>query len=214
MTKFVQEFSALRPAGGFRVVLADPPWNFENYSANGEQKNPNQHYPCMRVDEMEDMPIHLLCADDCVLFLWCTWPMMPVWDRFVRAWGFHYAGLAWEWIKFNRQTDKFAFGPGYGTRKNLEPCLLATRGSPSLKADQSFFGQTVETRSHSVRDFIMAWPLDAIMAKRREHSRKPDEQYERIEQMFDGPYIELFSRSDRQGWSSWGNDVGRFGSVA
>lgn len=207
-------FAELRPAGGFKVLLADPPWNFENYSNAGETKNPNQHYACMRIDEIEDMPVHLLAADDCALFLWCTWPLMPRWPHLLRSWGFNYAGLAWEWIKFNQQTGKFAFGPGYGTRKNLEPCILATRGSPSLRAEQSFFGQKVEANSHSVRDFIMHWPLDAVLAQRREHSRKPDEQYERIEQLFDGPYVELFSRSKRQGWTSWGNETGKFEAVA
>lgn len=207
-------FAEMRPSGGFRVILADPPWAFENYSENGEAKNPNQHYACQDLEWIKALPVRVLGADDCVLFVWCTWPLMPHWNSVIDAWGFQYAGLAWEWVKFNQQTQKFAFGPGYGTRKNVEPCLLATRGNPSLRGDQEFFGQRTEARSHSVRDFMLSWPLDAVMAKRREHSRKPDEQYGRIEQMFDGPYVELFSRSTRTGWSSWGNETSKFAGTA
>lgn len=208
-------FAQIRPAGGFRVVLADPPWAFANYSEKGEAKNPNQHYECQDLEWICSLPVAALAADDCALFLWCTWPLMPVWQRVVTAWGFEYASLAWEWIKFNADTGKYAFGPGYGTRKNLEPCILATRGNPSLREPTEFFGLT-ETRgsSHSVRDFIEQSPLDCIRAERREHSRKPAEQYSRIETLFDGPYIELFSREQRRGWSSWGQETGKFSEVA
>ena len=210
MNPLTMAFTALRPAGGFRVILADPPWSFANYSEAGEAKNPNQHYDTQDLDWIKSLPVSVLSSDDCALFLWCTWPLMPEWPGVLKAWGFEYAGLAWEWVKFNQQTHKFAFGPGYGTRKNLEPCLLATRGNPSLRKSETFFGATSDARSHSVRDFILQWPLDAVMAQRREHSRKPDEQYERIEQMFDGPYIELFSRSNRKGWTAWGQEAGKF----
>lgn len=206
------EFADLRAAGGFRVILADPPWDFANYSAKGEAKNPKQHYHCMTVDEICALPVELLAADDCALFLWCTWPLMPAWNQVIEAWGFRYAGLAWEWIKFNPETGKYAFGPGYGTRKNLEPCLLATRGEPPLRHRTGpFFGQSqVPEGVRSVRDFIAAMPLDAIRAPRREHSRKPKEQYERIETLFAGPYVELFARQRRPGWEAWGDQVGLF----
>lgn len=203
-------FQALRPPYGFRVILADPPWAYENWSERGEGKGAARHYETQDLDWIKGLPVKMLAADDCVLFLWCTWPLMPVWASVIGAWGFEFAGLAWEWIKYNPETGKYAFGVGYGTRKNLEPCLLATRGNPSLRADQTFFGTTTEARSHSVRDFIEAWPLDSIRAPRREHSRKPEEQYTRIEQMFDGPFVELFSRANRKGWTAWGEQVGLF----
>lgn len=149
------------------------------------------------------------------MFSWNVWPFMPQWIEVIEAHGFKFAGLAWEWVKYNSATDKFSFGGGYGTRKNLEPCLLATRGNPSLRKEASFFGEIIPADgARSVRDFIEWCPLDAIRAPRREHSRKPDEQYERIETMFDGPYLELFSRSNRKGWTSFGNQAGMFGEVA
>jgi N6-adenosine-specific RNA methylase IME4 len=140
---------------------------------------------------------------------------MPEWMSVIKAWGFAYAGLAWEWIKYNPDTDKYAFGPGYGTRKNLEPCLLCTRGEPRLRAPLSFFGVRGEAASsHSVRDFILAMPQESMRAGRREHSRKPDETYCRVELMFDGPYCELFSRENRKGWHAWGNEAGKFDEAA
>lgn len=209
-----RDFLALRPQGGFRVILADPPWAFDNYSEKGEGKNPKAHYDCMSVDEIAAMPVEVLAADDCALFIWCTWPLMPGWTKVIDAWKARYAALAWEWIKFNPQTGKYAFGPGYGTRKNVEPCLLAAWGSPPLRRDipEGLFGAVHVEGVRSVRDFIEAHPMDAIRAPRREHSRKPDEQYDRIETLFDGPYIELFARQARKGWTSWGNQTDRFAS--
>lgn len=212
MSGFADQFAAIRPQGGFRVILADPPWLFGLRSARGEAKAPQAHYDCMPTDEICAMPVEMLAADDCALFIWVTWPMMPEWTRVIEAWGFRYAGLAWEWIKFNPATGKYAFGPGYGTRKNLEPCLLCTRGEPSLRqsvVDDLFAGSAAEG-VRSVRDFIEVMPLDALRAPRREHSRKPDEQFGRIETLFDGPYLELFARQRRLGWSAWGNQVDKF----
>jgi N6-adenosine-specific RNA methylase IME4 len=181
------------PVGNFGVILADPPWYFGNWSEKGEEKNAVRHYPCMPTEDICRMPVQFATGQDCALFIWATWPMLPDALQVISRWGFTYKGLAWEWIKYNPETGKYAFGPGYGTRKNLEPCILATRGAP-------------ERKSKSVRDFIMA--------PRREHSRKPDEQYERIEALFDGPYLELFARQQRPGWTSWGNQIDKFGRTA
>ncbi len=213
-SRMVKEFVNLRPTGGFRVALADPAWTFANYSAKGEEKNASSHYDCMSIDEIKAMPVSALMAKDSVLFLWVTWPLMPQWNVVLKAWGFEFAGLAWEWRKFNPATGKYAFSTGYGTRKNLEPCLLATRGNPSLKSElpDDLFGLGRAPEGvHSVRDWMEWWPDCEIRAPRREHSRKPDEQYDRIETMFDGPYIELFARQCRVGWVAWGNQAEKFG---
>lgn len=213
MTDVARQFADLRPTGGFRVILADPPWLFATRSDKGQGKGAVRHYPTMSTGEIAALPVDLLAADDCAMFIWVTWPLMPQWTRIINAWGFTFAGLAWEWIKFNPRTGKYAFGPGYGTRKNVEPCLLCTKGSPSLRAElpADMFGLgDVPQGVRSVRDFMQWWPAEAMRAERRQHSRKPDEQYERIETMFDGPYIELFSRADRPKWASWGNQQGKF----
>lgn len=173
----------------YTVILADPAWTFATYSAKGKAKSPEQHYGCMTLPEICALPVRDWAAQDCALFMWATWPTIFQAQRVLEAWGFTYSGLAWEWIKRNPDTGKYAFGCGYGTRKNLEPCLLARRGKPKLL-------------NHSVRDFMYA--------RRREHSRKPDEQYARIESMYAGPYLEMFARQAWPGWDQWGNQVQKF----
>jgi N6-adenosine-specific RNA methylase IME4 len=174
------------PAGPFGVLLADPGWLWQARSAKGEGKSAQRHYRCLPVAEIATLPVAEIMAPDSVLFLWCTWPLIFEAKLVIEAWGFHYSGLAWVWLKFNEATGKFAFGTGYGTRKNCEPCLLARRGSPR--------------RLHrGIRDFILA--------ARREHSRKPDEQYRLIEAMFAGPYLELFARRHQPGWTAWGDEL-------
>jgi len=181
----------------YSVILADPPWKFKTFSKKGLGKSPERHYPTMTIERLEALPVGDWAAKDCALFLWCTWPMLlhptqPVF-RVLKAWGFTPSGLAWEWIKFNPVTGKYSFGGGYGTRKNLEPCILARKGAPHIL-------------NRSQRDFIIA--------PRREHSRKPDEQYPRIEVMYKGPRIELFARQRRKGWDAFGNQINKFGVPA
>lgn len=177
------------PQGSYGVVLADPPWTWSAWSERGEGKSPSQHYNTMTLNDIINLPVKDIAAPHSVLFLWVTWPMIFAAQEVIKSWGFEYSGLAWEWIKYNSDTNKYAFGCGYGTRKNVEPCLLARRGKPKLK-------------SRSVRDILFA--------KRREHSRKPDEQYQRIQDMYDGPYLELFARQSREGWDAWGNECDKF----
>ena len=185
------------PRNRYGVILADPPWLFETYSDKGKSKSPERHYDTMTYDDLCAMPVGDLAAPDCALFLWLTWPIIlhkddsgrNVINRLLDAWGFTYSGLAWEWFKYNEGTEKFAFGTGRVTRKNLEPLIVARRGSPKLL-------------NRSVRDFIFA--------KRREHSRKPDETHDQIVSMYPGPYLELFGRWQRPGWTVWGNETDKF----
>lgn len=208
-----RQFADLRPAGGARVNVWDFPWKFDHWSELGQKKSAEHHYKTMTDEEIAQIPIDAIAADNSVHFIWVTWPKMMVWPKIIEALGLTYAGLAWEWIKFNPKTGKYAFSGGYGTRKNLEPCLLCTKGTPQLRQPiiSDMLGEGVIPEGvHSVRDFIEAMPMDAIRAPRRQHSRKPDEQYERIETMFEGPYFEGFSRCDRPGWISWGDQAGLF----
>lgn len=181
------------PMGPFRCIVADPPWRFDAFSAKGEGKSAQNHYACMSIDDICAIPVKDVAADDCALFLWCTWPTIFQAERVIRSWGFEYSGLAWEWIKRNPVSGKYAFGPGYGTRKNLEPCLLARRGAPKLL-------------NRATRDFLYA--------PRREHSRKPDEHFARVESLVRGPYLELFARQPRAGWTVWGNQTDKFEAAA
>ena len=177
----------------YSVILADPAVKFKTFSEKGEGKSASRHYDVMSTDDICALPVSDMAADDCALFIWSTWPHIFHTERIIKAWGFKYSGLAWEWIKYNDKSEKFHFGMGYGTRKNVEPLLLARRGSPKVL-------------NKSVRDFMFS--------PRREHSRKPDATYERIERMYGGPYLEMFARQRWPGWDAWGNEVDKFSEAA
>lgn len=186
------------PRGHFGAILADPPWHFEVWSLapTSDVRHPSKHYKTMTTEEICSLSVAGLAAPDCVLFMWIVWPMLEHAMETIGAWGFKYKTCGFAWIKADAsQTDMFPDdmpvwpGTGYWTRANSEVCLLASRGKPKrLNAD--------------VRQ--------GIIAPRREHSRKPDGIHERIERLVAGPYLELFARQRRPGWTVWGNEVGKF----
>lgn len=186
------------PRNHFGAILADPPWKFDTWSDKGDDRAPD--YSTMTIDEIAQMPVQTLAAKDCVLFIWICWPTMHRALDVISSWGFTYKTCAFSWVKADgTQVDMFGsdypvqIGSGYWTRANSEVCLLATRGKPTrLNAD--------------VRQ--------SIIAPRREHSRKPDGIHERIERLVSGPYIELFARQKRSGWTVWGNQTDKFREVA
>lgn len=172
------------PTGTYNVILADPPWQYDNTGLEGAAIN---HYDTMAVPELCDLltTIELGVSDNAVLFMWVTAPMLDVAMEVVNAWGFDY--------KTNIVWHKLQNGSGLGhyVRVEHELLLICTRGSftPLTK--------------HPISS-ILATPL-------REHSRKPDESYEIIERLYpDCSYIELFARTKRDGWDAWGNEVGKF----
>jgi N6-adenosine-specific RNA methylase IME4 len=124
--------------------------------------------------------------------LWATDPLLHRALELIEAWGFEYKTVAFYWVKLNakaRHDADFFTGLGYWTRANPEQCLLATRGKPPRQAKD-------------VRRLVIE--------KRREHSRKPDCVRERIERLVAGPYLELFARETKPGWSCWGDQAGLF----
>ena len=137
------------------------------------------------------LPVADWAAEDSILLLWVTDPLLPKGLELLDAWGFTYKTVGFYWAKLNKAASPHAYsdtdfftGMGFWTRANPEQCLLATRGHPKRIAKD-------------VRRLVVA--------PRREHSRKPDEVYDNIERLADGPYLEMFARSSRQGWDSWGN---------
>ena len=170
----------------YGVILADPPWTFATYSRKGKGRSAEAHYDCMSLADIKSLPVGDWAAPDCALFLWITDPSLPQALEVIEAWGFVYKTVAFTWAKTTKDGAGFPIGCGYWTRANPEQCLLATRGRP-------------QRLSRSVPQLIVA--------PRREHSRKPDEVYERIEALVPGPYLELFARAPREGWHSWGDEV-------
>lgn len=100
-----------------------------------------------------------------------------------------YKTVGLTWAKLNTKSNTFFTGMGYYTRSNPEMCLIGTRGRP-------------KRLSKAVKQLIVS--------RRREHSRKPEEAYAKAQALFPGPYLELFARTERPGWSTWGNEVGKF----
>ena len=184
------------PKKEFRAILADPPWHFDTWSIKGRDRSPDsKHYPTMSTREIVAINARQCAADDCALFLWATWPMLNHALYVMRAWGFEYKTCAFAWMKTNPNPYfdglfKLSQGTGYWTRANTEVCLLGTKGNPKRRR---------------------ADVAQAILEPRREHSRKPDCIYKRIEALVPGPYLELFARQRRNGWTSWGNEVDKFG---
>lgn len=177
----------------YGAILADPPWTFVTRSNAGKGRSPEQHYDCLDILTLKQMPVGSLARRaGAVLFLWVTDPHLKVGLEVMEAWGFTYKTVAFTWAKENRVGPGWFTGMGYWTRANPEMCLLGTKGVPK--------------RIHKdVRQLIVS--------KRREHSRKPDEVYPRIERLVPGPYLELFARARRAGWDSWGDQTEFFPAV-
>jgi N6-adenosine-specific RNA methylase IME4 len=190
----VDPFAGL-PRGHYGAIYADPPWSFDVWSKDtGNGRSPSAHYQTQSIEDLCALSVESLAAPDCSLFLWCCWPSMPDALRLIEAWGFTYKTCGFSWLKadpyklWTLEEDVY-MGMGYWTRANTEPCLLATRAKP-------------KRLSSGVRQ--------GIIDKPREHSRKPDCVHERIERLVAGPYLELFARQSRKGWTTWGNEATKF----
>ena len=172
----------------YNIIYADPPWCYETWSDKGkEKKSADCHYNTMKNEDIYNLPVSNIAADDCVLFLWVTFPKMQEGIETIIRWGFTYKTCAFNWVKRNKKSDSWFWGLGKWTRSNSELCLLATRGNP----------KRISKSVHQVCD-----------ARIMEHSKKPDEiRHKIVELCGDLPRIELFARSIYPGWDAWGNEV-------
>lgn len=189
-------FDGLR-RGHYGALYADPPWHYAVWAEDSQSSRlASAKYKVMSTAEIAALPVGDLAAPDAVLFMWITWPQLFDAKEVIDGWGFTYKTCAFSWMKAHaRQMDMLRddadaqVGMGYWTRANSEVCLLATRGKPKrLNAD--------------VRQ--------GIIEPRRQHSRKPDCVPGRIERLVAGPYVELFARTTRLNWDSWGNQTDKF----
>lgn len=172
----------------YSVIYADPPWRYNDKGCKG---NAEDHYQTMRIEDICSMPVQDIAADNCVLFLWATYPMIKEALRVIEAWGFKYKSIGFQWIKQNRSGNGYFLGLGNWTMGNTEPCLIAVKGKPKRV-------------SNGVSQLIFA-PL-------REHSRKPDIVRDKIRELMgvEQSYIELFARSTTPGWDVWGNETNKY----
>lgn len=168
------------PAGPFRVIVADPPWQYDKRAEDPTHRGANP-YPSMSTDAICAMPIEGLAHDDAILWLWTTNAFMRDAFRVLDAWGFRERTIL-TWVK-----DRM--GTGDWLRGKTEHCVLAVRGRPVV----TLTNQTT----------VLTAPL-------REHSRKPDEFFDLVEALCTGSKLELFAREPREGWSAWGAESSKF----
>lgn len=177
------------PDKKYRVIYADPPWNGLGWNNGSGLKCPSTHYDVQEGDWIQELPISFISEETCFLFLWVTFPNLPLGLRVIESWGFKYATGGFVWVKRNKISDSFFVGCGNYTRANAELCLLGTKGHC----------QSARV-SRSVQQVC-----DARILR---HSEKPAEIRDRIVDLCgDVPRIELFAREKTEGWDVWGNEV-------
>ncbi|WHN65667.1 MT-A70 family methyltransferase [Cysteiniphilum sp. QT6929] len=171
----------------FKTILADPPWQFQNRTGKvaPEHKRLNR-YPTLTLDEIKQLPIADVSDDASHLYLWVPNALLAEGLDVMKSWGFTYkTNLIWYKVRKDGGPDRR--GVGFYFRNVTEIILFGIRGKHARTLQP---GRSQE---------------NILLSRKREHSRKPDEQYELIEACSPGPYLELFARGSREGWVAWGN---------
>jgi N6-adenosine-specific RNA methylase IME4 len=177
-----------RRLGQFGTILADPPWQFMNRTGKMAPEHKRlSRYSTMTHGEILDLPVATLALPQSHLYLWVPNALVLEGLEVMKRWGFTYkTNLVW--FKTRRDGGPDGRGVGFYFRNVTELVLFGTRGS-------------LRTLAPGRRQ------VNIITSRKREHSRKPDELYDIIEQCSPGPYLELFARHDRPGWVQWGNEI-------
>jgi len=183
--------SLLATAGGqkFGTILADPPWQFQNRTGKVAPEHKRlSRYGTMTLEEICALPVCEVAEDPAHLYLWVPNALLPEGIQVMNSWGFRYiSNIVWHKIRKDGGSD--GRGVGFYFRNVTEILLFGVRGKNARTLDPG--------RSQ----------VNMIQSRKREHSRKPDEQYKIIEECSWGPRIELFSRGTRPGWTVWGNQA-------
>jgi len=179
----------LRFASGrkYKTILADPPWRFQNRTG---KMAPEHHrlsrYETMTLEDIMALPVSSLSAESSHMYLWVPNALLPDGIRLLQAWGFQYkTNIIWHKVRKDGGSD--GRGVGFYFRNVTEMILFGVKG------------KNARTLAPGRRQVNM------IETRKREHSRKPDELFDLIESCSGGPYLELFARGTRRGWSGWGN---------
>ncbi len=173
----------------FGTILADPPWRFQNRTGKVAPEHRRlSRYGTMMLDEICALPVSRAAAPVAHLYLWVPNALLPEGIGVMRAWGFEYkSNIIWRKIRKDGGSD--GRGVGFYFRNVTEIILFGTRG------------KNARTLAPGRRQ------VNYLESRKREHSRKPDEQYSIIEACSRGPYLELFARGKRNNWTSWGNQA-------
>ena len=173
----------------YGTILADPPWRFQNRTGKMAPEHKRLHrYRTMTIEEIKALPIADMAAEKSHLYLWVPNALLSWGLDVMKAWGFEYKGNI-VWHKIRKDGGPDGRGVGFYFR-NVTELVLGVRGSMrTLKPGRK--------------------QVNIIRARKREHSRKPDELYSIIEACSPGPYLELFARTNRTNWMQWGDEVGK-----
>jgi N6-adenosine-specific RNA methylase IME4 len=173
----------------FRTILADPPWQFVNRTGKiAPEHGRLTRYPTLKVDEIAALPVAKVAAPTAHLYLWCPNALLPEGLAVMKAWGFAYkSNIVWHKVRKDGGSD--GRGVGFYFRNVTELMLFGVRG------------KNARTLAPGRRQ------VNLLATRKREHSRKPDEQYAIIEACSPGPFLELFGRGTRKGWTTWGNQA-------
>jgi site-specific DNA-methyltransferase (adenine-specific) len=177
------------PQKKYSIIYADPPWAYKD-KRNKHKRicgGALSHYNTMSIDDIKSLPVNSIADTNCMLFLWGTFPNLPLAFETIKAWGFTYKTLGFSWIKTNKNNGGPFFGIGSYTKSNCEVCLIGVKGR-LIK---------VSNKVSSV-----------VISPKERHSKKPDIVKEKIVELCgDIPRIELFARQITAGWDVWGNEI-------
>ncbi len=185
----IQKSILLPEHGTFATILADPPWQFMNRTGKVAPEHKRLcRYRTMTLDDIKALPVQKLTAATAHLYLWVPNALLPEGLAVMSSWGFSYkSNLVWHKTRIDGGSD--GRGVGFYFRNVTELVLFGVKGKHA------------RTLSPGRRQ------VNFLAARKREHSRKPDELYDIIESCSPGPYLELFARGTRPGWVSWGDQA-------
>ena len=170
----------------YKIIYADPPWSYKDKASAGN-RGACFKYDVMTVEDIKALPVKEIADDDCILFIWVTFPMIQEGLDTIKAWGFKYKTIGFNWVKRNKKSHSWFWGMGNLTRSNSEICLIAVKGNP----------KRISAGVHSIIDT----PIEG-------HSKKPDVVRDKIIKLVGNlPRIELSARSKTDGWDVFGNEV-------
>lgn len=173
----------------YQIIYADPPWQYKVWSKKGNGRSAESHYKTMNIEDIMNLKdfINNISDENCILFIWITYPCLKEALKVIEAWGFKYKTCGFTWVKRNKKANSWFWGMGYWTRANSELCLIATKGKI----------KRISRKVHQIIDT----PIE-------EHSKKPGIVRDKIVELVgDIPRIELFAREKVKGWDSWGNEI-------
>ncbi|MGA8783677.1 MAG: MT-A70 family methyltransferase [Terracidiphilus sp.] len=173
----------------FGTILCDPPWQFQNRTGKIAPEHKRlSRYGTLRLQDIIGIPVCRIATQRSHLYLWCPNALLAEGLEVMKAWGFEYkSNIVWHKIRKDGGSD--GRGVGFYFRNVTELILFGIRGKDARTLKP---GRT---------------QVNYLCSRKREHSRKPDEQYQIIESCSWGPFIELFARGEREGWTTWGNQA-------